>query len=64
MRGADNHPMGAYAAGKLLGQMSGGRWGPVLLMLGGMTLMKIGAGLREHRRRRLAVGRKPIKGKH
>lgn len=62
MKGANNQPISAYAAGKLLGQLSGGRWGPVLLMLGGMTLMRIGAGLREHRRRRLAARRLSVKG--
>jgi hypothetical protein len=61
MKGA-NKPMGAYAVGKLMGQLSGGRWGPFLLMMGGMTLVRIGNGLRERRRRRLAAGHGVVKG--
>jgi hypothetical protein len=63
MTGANDKTMSAYAAGKLLAHVSGGKWGPVMLMLGGMALMKMGAELREGRHRKLETRRAQIKGR-
>lgn len=47
--------LGTMAAGKLLIQATGGRWGPVLLVLAGLVMLRRAAAAKAERRLRLRL---------
>ena len=50
--GSHTNTLGALAAGKLLAQATGGRWGPAILILAGIILLRKRAAARAHQRAR------------
>lgn len=54
---SDSHvnTLGAMAAGKLLAKATGGRWGPAILILGGILLLRKRAAARAAHRVRADV---------
>lgn len=53
--GSHTSTIGALAAGKLLAKATGGRWGPAILILAGIILMRKRAAARAARRVRANV---------
>ncbi|MGE7136246.1 hypothetical protein ACQKIE_01280 [Luteibacter sp. NPDC031894] len=53
--GSHTSTIGALAAGKLLAKATGGRWGPAILILAGIILMRKRAAARAARRVRADV---------
>lgn len=49
--------IGALAAGQLLAKAAGGRWGPAILILAGIVLLRKGAAARAARRVRAGLPR-------
>lgn len=52
--------IGAMAAGKLLARATGGRWGPAILILAGIVLLRRGAAARADRKARQDATGHPV----
>lgn len=53
--GSHTNTIGAIAAGKLLAKATGGRWGPAILILAGIVMLRKRAAARAARRVRADV---------
>ena len=53
--GSHTNTIGALAAGKLLAKATGGRWGPAILILAGIILLRKRAAARAARRLRADI---------
>lgn len=53
--GSHTNTIGALAAGKLLAKATGGRWGPAILILAGIILLRKRAAAKAARRVRAGV---------
>lgn len=51
--------LGALAAGRLLTEAAGGKWGPAIVILTGIVLLRRWLAVRSVRRRRLSASTRP-----